>query len=747
MLAAMLTVLAFGNPAGAADSTGAAPGGMPPAGSIVFKNRIFAEPVDLGVPVFTIAINDAVSGMEDGRPTMYSTAQGDTSVFNVVDIQSNKLLRSFRLEGVHTSWRHTIAPDGTVYIAAIMSGSTRGELWSYSPRTKTVSSLGEPLPGEKSIWSLVTDEDGNVYGGTFQQGKVFKYDPIAKKYHDYGRMMKDQEYVRSMAYDNGYIFAGIGSTGAIVKLNVQTGEKQVISGQVAELLGVAPADVPFAYDMVIVDRYLLVKFGDPLMTLLFYDLDKSEWLPHKVGKNVGGAQGAGVFSFNQLAAKDGKVYIPANGGITEIDLTTFETRMTAMKYGTSFRGAAWVAFKDDPDFPGMSFVTMLRDGKTAIFNVDTEKSKYLPSVVKGASNPLHNMENGPDGNIYMSGYPGGIGVRFDPRTDAFTTFGLGQAEGMVAYGQDMYFGIYPGGHIQNLDTTKPVPQAHTVFQIGSEQDRPYIMRATNDFIMMGTIPDYGKLGGALTLYYPDTGKKEVYRNVVRNQSINGLAYKDGKIFGSTTVFGGLGIAATEKTAKMFVWDVEKKDKITEFTLDIPDLDRPVMISGLSIGPDGNVWGGVDGILFKLDPDTYRILDYKNIYPHVKNYGFWRPYHPHWGQDGLLYMDLADRITVIDPNTWEFVTLSEDNGSTFKEIAFMTLAKDGQGNEHIYYIAQANLFKIPISNAVEEPEPVLELELLAKEIGNPLQEHNRHLDLNGDGVIDIRDFGLLELKLE
>ncbi|BFH15678.1 hypothetical protein WJ0W_003506 [Paenibacillus melissococcoides] len=41
-------------------------------------------------------------------------------------------------------------------------------------------------------------------------------------------------------------------------------------------------------------------------------------------------------------------------------------------------------------------------------------------------------------------------------------------------------------------------------------------------------------------------------------------------------------------------------------------------------------------------------------------------------------------------------MSEDNGSTFQEIAFMTLAKDAQGNEHIYYIDQASVKKIQIT---------------------------------------------------
>lgn len=117
-----------------------------------------------------------------------------------------------------------------------------------------------------------------------------------------------------------------------------------------------------------------------------------------------------------------------------------------------------------------------------------------------------------------------------------------------------------------------------------------------------------------------------------------------------------------------------------------------MITGLTFGPDGLLWGNVDGIVFKMNPDTYQIVGYKNIYPSVKNYGFWRPYHPHWGKDGLLYVDLADIITVVDPKTMDFVQLSP----TGKEISFFNIAADANGNENIYYTDGAHLMMIPVT---------------------------------------------------
>ena len=679
------------------------PAGLPAAQAAgSFNGKSFGEPVKVSTPIQRVSINDGVFGMEDGKEVVYTTVTSDSAaVFNVVDIRDNKLLRSFALDGVNQSWRHAIAPDGTVYIAGIAVGNTP-VLWSYSPVTKTVTNHGNPSPGQKSLWSMTTDDKGNVYGGTFDSGKLFKFDPVTREFHDYGTVLPGRGYIRSMAYHDGYIYAGLGAVGAVVKVNVETGEKEVISDPVPGILGVAPEEVPFAYDMAIADGYLAVRFSDPLNELLFYDLEAQEWLPHKIGQVIDGVTGVGVYGFNQLLTLDGKLYIIGNRQLVEVDLTTFEARSTGANYGSSLRGAMWIEFTDSPQFPGKSLVTLQSGGKITRINVKDGLREDFDAVVAGQPNPIHQLETAPNGKIYMTGYPGSYGAVFDPVTDTSVMFTVGQAEGLVALGDYMYFGIYPGGIIYRASLADAVPSVQEMFRIGSEQDRPYMMTTGEGKLIIGTIPDYGKLGGALTIYDPATGEKEVYRNVVQNQSITGLVYHNGLIFGGSNIYGGLDIPPTETEAKMFVWDMAAKQKIAEFTLDIPDLDKPTMITGLTVGPDGLIWGTVDGIIFQLDPETFEIVDYTNVYPQVKNYGFWRPYHPRWGQDGMLYVDLADIMTVFNPQTKEFIQLTPFG----KEINFMTIAPDASGIDQIYYSDGANIMKIPVTlgGGGTDPDP-------------------------------------------
>jgi hypothetical protein len=175
-----------------------------------------------------------------------------------------------------------------------------------------------------------------------------------------------------------------------------------------------------------------------------------------------------------------------------------------------------------------------------------------------------------------------------------------------------------------------------------------------------------------------------YRNIIQDQSIVGIAYKDGKIYGSTSIRGGLDIIPKAEKAKIFVWDVATESKIIEIDLALPDLDKPTMISGLTFDRDGLLWGAVDGIIFAIDPATYSIIKSKNIYPDIKNRGMWKPDHILWGEDGLLYTDIGGKLTVIDPLKLNHVTLIGSGA----EINFITLAKDKDENQNIYFLEEA-----------------------------------------------------------
>jgi len=661
----------------------------------------FGTPVNLGYPIRTVSINDGVMGIEDGKQVLYTTASTTPAVFNVIDVKNNQLIRDFELEGVAQSWRHVIAPDQTVYIGAITSAGT-GELWSYSPVTKKVQKL-KVLGSEKSVWSMTTDPDGNVYIGTYDHGKLFRYNPKTQELKDYGSLLADHNYIRSMAYHDGYIYAGMALPFEVVKVNVATGASEVISDAVPGILGVPHEELEFAYDMAVVDKYLFVKAsGKAGLIMVYYNLETQQWENKSIG--VDPVSGRGVMSYNQIPVADGKAYVPAHGGILEVDLTTLQTRNTGISFATSLRGAAWIDMGDPELTPNRTIVTIQANGKLSALDVKKGIRKDMPGVAaKGGPIPIHNMEQGTDRRLYMSAYPGGVGGVFDPRTKQSSNFLIGQAEGIVSVGNKVYYGIYPGGYIYEVDISGgKMSEPKQLFQIGSDQDRPYKMAYADGKLIIGTIPDYGKLGGALTIYDLASREKQVYPNLIKDHSIVGLAYKDGKIYGSTTKSGGLNTTMPANNPEVFVFDIATKEMTMHRDLTaLEGLGKHRMISGLTFGEDGLLWGGVDGILFALDPDDLSIVKQKNIYSDVKDYGMWRPYYFRWGQDGLLYAGLANRMTVVDPDTLEYRSLTPSNF----EMSFMTLAKDTEGQEQIYYTDGTKLMMIPISESTNVKLPV------------------------------------------
>lgn len=674
-------------------------------------DRGFKKPVNLGIGASEVVLLNAVFGKENGRDVVYATANG--GVFNVVDVKDNRLIFSQQLENVSQVWSHSLAADGTVYIAALGAGNV-GELWSYSPTMKTVTKLGTPALGHQA-WSSTTDEEGNAYIGTYSEGngRIYKYDVSSKTFIDYGKIdeVNNASYVRSLEYFDGYLYAGLGVAGEVYRINVETKEKENITKNVPEILGKPVSDIKFVYDMAVVGDYLYARFDEGGEgAILFYDLINQQWVPDKkLGKlHDGSADDFGSFGFIQIPVNGDKAYVIHNRHIEEIDINTLETRETGIRYAAGLRGGAFVDIGSE-NFPGLSFVTMNRTGQTFVANLETNKTKTVPTAMQAIPLSLHNLGEGPDGNLYMTTYPGGPkGSQYNTKTGQFVTYAQGQAEGIIAgNGTDLYFGMYPNAVIQKMNTETLAME--TLFSLDiEEQDRPYIMKFIENKLLIGTIPDYQKLGGALAIYDSITGERKTYRNVVQDHSIVGLAYKDGLIYGSTTVRGGLDIQPTAPKAKMFVWDVENEQKVTEFELNIPDLDTPPMISGLTFDENGLLWGAVDGILFALDPSTLEVVKYKNIYPEIVNRGMWRPVHIKFGQDGLLYTDLGGKLTVIDTNTKNLEHASLV--TTGPGIAFMELAHDAAGNENVYYLDgdATHLYMIPVIDGgqIEKP-PVME----------------------------------------
>ncbi|UVI30644.1 carbohydrate binding domain-containing protein [Paenibacillus spongiae] len=685
------------------------------------------EPVDLGAPVQTAQAIDVEFGIEEGVNVAYTTvtgsaSAGDYATFSVLDLDNEVRLRTYKLEGASNAWSHTKTPDGRVFIG----GSNK--MFVYSPVTKQVTDLGVPIAGSSSIWSLTSDEQGNVYGGIYSEsvkGRILRIDAQTLEITDLlnGPVDAQEAYIRSIVYHDGYLYAGTGSSNGRV-WKISTTEPQQDQTRL-ELPGTPSDDIyagkynamGFVYALNIHEHYLFAFYNGPSI-MQVYDLDTGRWIDASFS-NIRGVEAATGY-------KDGKVYTSKKDKMMwEIDLAAM-TEKPVMPFDGNIRHSEWLQLPNQPDFPRGAMASISFNAKVTLSDPGLQLQRSMKLLVDGQGINLQALETGPDGKLYMSTYLNSEGAQYDPATGKFTIFPLGQAEGIGHVGDKVYFGLYPKADIAVYDTTAPLSttkEPASLFHIGEEQDRPFIVTEGDGKLLLGTIPGYSQTGGALTIYDPAATEAsgqpqfEVFRHIVQDQSITGLLYHNGLIFGSTSISGGLGEAPAGARAKLFVWDMAAKKKLYEWEPTIEGISSLQMISGLTLGPDGLIWAAANGVVFAFNPETREVVKSRNIHPDVTLYGKWRPVHQRFSSDGLLYSDAAGKLVVIDPETMG-CTLIRDKASLF------TLDR----NDNLYVADATRLLRYAPFAKPEAPG------------GEPEGPSKRYLDIKNDGFEDVNEDG-------
>lgn len=630
----------------------------------------YGSPEDLGPLIESVAALDTAYGSEDGRPVMYTTTNGSPALFQVLDLASNELLRSFPLPGTSSSWSHTVDANGDVVVAS------SGKLFRYTPGAAEIVDLGA-VPGAVALYGTSSDAEGNLYVGTYPDGRVVRVDAETGEYRDYGTVQAGQDYVRALDVHDGTIYAGTGTVGSLWAIDVETGEKTEIP--FPERPEYEVDALPQIYGMNRVGDLLFLHVSRANL-LMAYDTAAGEWSDTVVPGY------RGLFTSPE---HEGETWLVADGRVQAFDLATHGVRDTGIRFGTYLRHSAWVDVSaENPDLPGVSLVTVQYGGMATFINPATSTVVTRPTAVAGQPVSLQGLETGPDGAIYASAYMGTAGARFDPGTGDTVNFPLGQAEGMTPDGDSMLFGLYPGAGIEALDTTTtdtspdPVP----VHDIGADQDRPFAMTSGDGYAFVGTVPTYGALDGALSIRDP-LGTWATYPGIVDDQSVIGVAYADGVVYGSTSVWGGLGAEPTQSEAHVFAVDVTTGEKLLDVVPDLPGDIQPKAIGSLSMGPDGLLWGAAWGTIFAMDPHTLEVVKSREIFSTDWSFShLWRPVYLEWAH-GMLYTTLGSTLTVVDPETLEHQTLVE-------RAALMTVGADG----HLYYGAGTNLMRIQVTPA-------------------------------------------------
>jgi hypothetical protein len=473
---------------------------------------------------------------------------------------------------------------------AYFGSHLQGYLFHLKPGASVVDRIELPRPDDW-IWSIDLASDGHLYLGTYPGGELLRFDRLEGTIADLGPVLPDDgraRYVRSLnAEFPGKLYLGMGAEPELVEWDLATGETRF-------LLPDRYKDRSFVYNVDRVGDFIAASVS-PHVVILLIDPQTGSVLheiesPNDASMWLGNQQS--VFLY------DGEVFFGTRGddALWAYSLVDRSIRLVGEGLGGPL-GLAQGRYLFTHNYFGTYFIYDL---------VEREVVVEQATGFEGAGMDIHTLGKGPRGTVAGGTYINQGFFLYDPATDSLFTPGPavsfgGQIDHVVSLDGLIYLAHYTTARLTVYDPSKrwnpgsaDDANPRLIARAGQNQDRfPTAIVGSDQSIYLGTIPKYGKLGGALVILRPGSDSLEVHRHVVRDQSVYALTEANGTVYGSTAVVGGLGSKSTQESGKLFAWDMASATQIWEQA----PIEGGRELWGLELV------GSADSLLYLFDPKT------------------------------------------------------------------------------------------------------------------------------------------------
>ncbi|MFD0689110.1 outer membrane protein assembly factor BamB family protein [Actinomadura fibrosa] len=449
-----------------------------------------------------------------------------------IDLATNKVVREVRLPDAPAAgeaegaWATTVS-GGKIYIGTYPVP----DLYSFDPATGEVQHLRSFGRNGGFVWSLATAPDGTLYAGTYPDGRVWEYVPSTGAVRDFGVLAAGERYVRAVAADADNVYAGLLDKGKLMAIRRSDGAVRQLAQGPAGIGAVAEHG----------DRVLAAS-GTTLL-----DVRKDGTDPRSV--DLGGV------TLDTIAfGADGTAYLASRPNGTVYRYRTGDSAPTEL--GTPRLGEETRRLVPDGDrLTGFS-------GSGGMWTMDlTTKAVTYTDLIEaglttGSERPQSILLDHGRRALYIGGHYA-VTVR-DLSTGAQRRLWVpGEPKAMVRRGDKVYAAIYPSGQIIELDPG--TGRIRSLGYLGQGQQRPWDLEydPRTDKLLVATAPLGANLKGALSVVDPDTGDKQVYVDVIPDQSLMSLSLDsaNGVVYLGGDVLGGGGTPPTKTSASVAAFDL------------------------------------------------------------------------------------------------------------------------------------------------------------------------------------------------
>lgn len=511
---------------------------------------------ELGIPVRSVNwVRLYAGGNREAVPCLYATMgqQADNLFVLQIDPETGAS-RQFVSEvpGSNYPTATLMSRTGRLYVGAAYSG----HLLCFDPEKDLFEDLGAIHP-EVAAFPCRIDEDahGRIWIGSHGHADLTSYDPKTGRFTRHGRMDEVDMYNYPFVNCDGTIACLIRVIQPHVAVfDPQTGEKQIVGP-------------------------VTIKGEDTLN--LYRGSDDRLYIESSLGNfRIEGREAVPVEELPEPAPEP------------------------VLPDGTTF------AFADAGQQINRKLEVRKPDGKTRTFDLAYETS----------GSEIFYIHAGPDGCIYGSSALPLHLFRYNPKDGELTNLGKcstagGETYSMANLDGKIYISAYGGATISVYDPSQPYHFGDNPRDLGRIDDISYRPRSTLagplGRIWTASVPDYGRWGGPLSWYDPQSGKKHAYYRICGDASCYTLTWlqDQGLIAVGTNIAGGSGTQPKVEQAVLFLWDYEAEEKVWEGTL-----DRSVSaFTALLTGPDGRLYGTLQGgdrpaEFFVFDPESRKFTD-------------------------------------------------------------------------------------------------------------------------------------------